>query len=362
MRRRRYYGRHPVRRWLLSVGFSLLLAALAAAGGYFWLQSVFRSPGPSSTLSRIQVEQGASVRAVLTQLEASGAVRSAHAVAWYLKLRGRQPRVQAGLYEIPARASPEQIITLFEQGKVVLEQITVVEGSTFAEFLQALEDHPQVLHTLEGKSPAEVMEGLGHPGMQPEGEFFPNTYRFAANTPDVVILELAYDSMQRALEAVWQDRAEGLPLHNPYQALILASMVEKEAELGSERARIAGVFTQRLHKGMRLQSDPTVIYGLGEKYEGTIHTRDLLRDTPYNTYTREGLPPTPIALPGRASLFASVHPEESGALYFVASGLGNGAHHFSKTLEEHNSAVKTYLERLRAQERGSAEKASAAHP
>jgi UPF0755 protein len=363
MRRRRYYGRHRVRRWVLRSALGLLLPALAAAGGYFWLQSAFRSPGPASALSRIQVEQGASLRSVLTRLEAGGAVRSAHAVAWYLRLRGRQPRVQAGLYEIPARASPEQIITLFEQGKVVLEQLTVVEGTAFGELLRALEDHPHVLHTLEGKSPAEVMEALGHPGVDPEGEFFPDTYRFAANTPDVVILGLAYDSMQRALDAAWQDRAEGLPLHGRYQALILASMIEKEAELGSERARIAGVFTQRLHKGMRLQSDPTVIYGLGEKYAGTIHTRDLLRDTPYNTYTREGLPPTPIALPGRASLLAAVHPEESGALYFVASGLGDGAHHFSKTLEEHNSAVKTYLNRLRTQERAAtAQKVNAARP
>ncbi len=341
---------------------ALALPALAAAGGYFWLQSVFRSPGPGGALSRIQVDPGASLHSVLARLETAGAVRDAHAVGWYLRLRGRQPRVQAGLYEIPARASPEQIIALFEQGKVVLEQVTVVEGATFAELLEALAEHPHVLLTLEGKSPAEVMEALGHSGLPPEGEFFPDTYRFAANTADVVILGLAYDSMQRALDAAWQDRAEGLPLHSPYQALILASMVEKEAELGSERARIAGVFTQRLHKGMRLQSDPTVIYGLGEKYEGTIHTRDLLRDTPYNTYTREGLPPTPIALPGRASVLAAVHPAESGALYFVATGAGDGAHHFSRTLEEHNSAVKTYLERLRAHARAATPKAGAAQP
>jgi len=157
--------------------------------------------------------------------------------------------------------------------------------------------------------------------------------------------------MQHALAAAWQERHPGLPFDTPYQALILASMVEKEAALKTERARIAGVFINRLRKGMRLQSDPTVVYGLGGGYDGTIHTRDLQHDTPYNTYTREGLPPTPIALPGRESLLAAVQPEATNALYFVATGLGDGAHHFSNTLEEHNAAVQTYLVRLRNQER-----------
>jgi len=358
----RYGRRSRLRAWLLVGASGLVLAAVVAAAGYFWLRSVYRSPGPATALSRIEVLQGASLRSVLERLETTGAVRDAHAIEWYLRVRGWQPRVEAGLYAIPPRASPEQIIALFEQGKVVLQQLTVVEGATFADFLEALDQHPYVLHTLRGKSPPEVMTELGHEGEPPEGEFFPNTYRFAANTADVVILALAYDSMQHALDAAWEERVEGLPLHRPYQALILASMVEKEAALRRERARIAGVFTQRLHKGMRLQSDPTVIYGLGEKYEGTIHTRDLLKDTPYNTYTREGLPPTPIALPGRDSLMAAVHPDESGALYFVASGLNDGAHQFSRTLEEHNSAVKLYLSRLRSPEHGAGQKALGRQP
>jgi len=207
-----------------------------------------------------------------------------------------------------------------------------------------------VLHTLRGKSPAAIMGALGHPGVSPEGEFFPDTYRFAANTPDIAILTLAYDSMQRVLADAWTQRRPGLPYDTPYQALTLASMVEKEAALKSERAQIAGVFVNRLRKRMRLQSDPTVVYGLGERYDGSIHTRDLLRDTPYNTYTRAGLPPTPVALPGRESVLAAARPEETEALYFVATGLGDGAHHFSRTLEEHNSAVKAYLARLRTQE------------
>ncbi len=340
----------------------LFLLALAAAGGYFWLLSQFHTPGPAAAPSRIELDPGTSVRSVLGRLEATGAVRNARAVEVYLRLRGLEPRVQAGTYEIPPHASPEQILALLVQGKVVLEQLTVVEGSTFGELLEALDQHPYVLHTLRGKGPAEAMAALGHPGVHAEGEFFPDTYRFAANTADVAILGLAYDSMQRALAAAWAERSAELPFDTPYQALILASMVEKEAALESERTRIAGVFVNRLRKGMRLQSDPTVIYGLGENYDGSVHTRDLLKDTPYNTYTRAGLPPTPVALPGRESLLAAVRPEQTDALYFVATGLGDGAHHFSRSLEEHNSAVKAYLARLRAQERGAAQKPVAVHP
>jgi UPF0755 protein len=336
---------------LLGLLAVLLLGAASLGLGYMWLQRNFQAPGPGATAARITVNPGASLRSVLVQLEAARRVRSARAIGWYLRLRGERPRVQAGMYEIPPHASPAQVLALLEQGKVILEQLTVVEGSTFAEFVSALERNPDVVHTLRDKTPAEVMAALGHPGQFPEGEFFPDTYRFAAGTPDIVILARAYDAMQSALEAAWKARQPGLPYESPYQALILASMVEKEAALKSERALIAGVFLNRLRRDMRLQSDPTVIYGLGADYDGTIHTRDLLRDTPYNTYTREGLPPTPIALPGRESLTAAVQPQETAALYFVATGLGDGAHHFSNTLEEHNSAVQSYLVRLREQER-----------
>lgn len=334
---------------------TLVLVGAAAAGAYLWLENDFQAEGPAPVASRIEVAPGASVRVVLSRLEASGAVRHARAVELYLRLKGLRARVQAGQYEIPAHASPAQILELFAQGKVILEELTVVEGATFADFLQGLEQQPHLAHTLAGKSPAEIMTALGHPGQSAEGEFFPDTYRFADGTTDLVILGLAYDSMQRALDAAWQLRRPDLPFDTPYQALILASMVEKEAALKSERARIAGVFVNRLRKEMRLQSDPTVIYGLGARYDGTVHTRDLLTDTPYNTYTRDGLPPTPIALPGREALLAAVQPEETSALYFVATGLNDGAHQFSNTLEEHNAAVQTYLVRLRNQQ-------SAHHP
>ena len=351
-----------LRRSIMALLVLLVLAALALAEIYQRLGQNYVSAGPAAAAVRIQVAPGASLRTVLTELAAVGALREPREVEWYLRLNRLHPRVQAGTYEIPARASPAQILDMFEQGRVILEQLTLVEGATFADFLGLLAAEPDVTHTLAGKTPAQVMAAIGHPDENPEGRFFPDTYRFAANTADTVILELAYQGMQQALDAAWRERSPELPLSSPYQALILASMVEKEAQLKSERARIAGVFVNRLRKGMRLQSDPTVIYGLGARYDGEIHTRDLLSDTPYNTYTRAGLPPTPIALPGRESLIAAVRPDETGDLYFVATGLGDGAHRFSRSLQEHNLAVKAYLAQLRRARQRARAAAPAAAP
>jgi UPF0755 protein len=230
---------------------------------------------------------------------------------------------------------------------VVLESLTVVEGWTFADMRRVIEAHPQIKVTLRGKDPAEIMIAIGHPGEHPEGRFFPDTYRFAAGTTDREILELAYRKMSAALDAGWAARAPDLPLASPYDALILASIIEKETGLASERPHIAGVFTNRLRKNMRLQTDPTVIYGIGPSYDGNIRERDLRTDTPYNTYTRAGLPPTPIALPSREAIEAATHPLDTGDLFFVASGEGDGSHVFSATLEEHNAALARYLARLR---------------
>jgi peptidoglycan lytic transglycosylase G len=191
------------------------------------------------------------------------------------------------------------------------------------------------------------MAAIGHAGEHPEGRFYPDTYRFAAGTTDRELLSLAYRKMAEALQAAWESRAAGLPLETPYQALTLASIVEKETGLASERPRIAGVFVTRLRKGMRLQTDPTVIYGMGTAYDGNIRERDLRTDTPYNSYTRAGLPPTPIALPSRGSLEAATRPLETGDIFFVATGEGDGSHVFSATLEAHNAAVARYLARLR---------------
>jgi UPF0755 protein len=289
---------------------------------------------------------------VLTDLARQGVLQQPRAVELYLRVtrhaKGHQPRIQVGMYEIPAGASAAQIFEMFDQGRVVLEQLTIIEGSRFSDVRHALDNHAAVTHTLRGKSDEEVMAALGHTGEFPEGRFFPDTYRFAAKTPDVEILTMAYNAMQRVLNEAWQQRSTDLPFQTPYEALTLASIIEKETGLPAERPKIAGVFVTRLRKGMRLQTDPTVIYGLGASYDGDIRTRDLTTDTPYNTYTRAGLPPTPIALPGRESILAAVRPDETGEIYFVATGTGDGGHHFSKTLEEHNAAVRSYLEHLRA--------------
>jgi UPF0755 protein len=326
---------------------AVLILAAAAGGAYLWLQEEFIRPGPASQALRVDVEPGTSVRSVLGLLHQRGALAQPRAIEVYLRLHGRHLTIKAGTYEIPAAASAAAIVDLLQEGRVVLEALTIVEGSTFAQLRQELASDTDVVTTLAGKSDAEVMAAIDHPDEYPEGRFFPDTYRFAARTTDVEILKLAYASMQRVLTEAWAERAEGLPLTTAYEALTLASIVEKETGLASERARIAGVFVTRLKLGMRLQSDPTVIYGLGARYDGELRTRDLTTDTPYNTYTRAGLPPTPIALPGREALRAAVRPDVAGDLYFVATGAGDGAHHFSKTLEEHNLAVKQYLTRLR---------------
>ncbi len=320
-----------------------------AAGGRAWLEQEWQAPGPEQSALRVQVEPGASIRGILSHLASAGVLEHPRLTELYLRLHGKRFSIKAGEYEIPARASAAAIVALLASGRVVLEQLTIVEGARFGDFLHALESDSNVRATLRGKTDAEVMAELGHPGVDPEGRFFPDTYRFAAGTSDVEILRLAYDKMSQVLAAAWAERLPGLPIRTPYEALILASMVEKETGLATERPRIAGVFIARLRMGMRLQSDPTVIYGLGSQYDGDIHTRDLVTDTAYNTYTRPGLPPTPIALPGRESILAAVRPQETGDLYFVATGDGDGSHHFSATLKEHDAAVQHYLARLRAQ-------------
>jgi UPF0755 protein len=327
----------------------IVVAAVAAVAAYWWANKEFAAAGPTQQTARMEVPAGASVRSVIRLLGEQGIVDNPGAVSLYLRMRNLHPKIKAGTYDIPAGASPERILQMFEQGQVVLEQLTIVEGSTFADLRKALEKHPAVTNTLKGKTDAEVMAAIGHPNEFPEGRFFPDTYRFGAHTTDADILKLAYDSMARVLAQAWAERADGLPVKTPYEALTLASIVEKETGLASERARVAGVFTTRLRRGMRLQTDPAVIYGIGAKYDGDIRTKDLSTDTPYNTYTRAGLPPTPIALPGRESIMAVVHPDETGDIFFVAVGDGTGAHHFSKTLEEHDAAVRRLLARLRQQ-------------
>ena len=336
-----------MRKAFIAVGAMLLLGLVAGLLWQRYADSVMHADGPHSAAIVLDVRPGMGVRAVLAELEELGALRDARAVALELRRTGA-PTIKAGRYEIPPRATAAEIIEQLATGRVVLESLTIVEGWTFAEMRAALAAHAAVEQTLRGLSDPEIMRAIGHPNEHPEGRFFPDTYRFAAGTTDKVILTLAYDRLQTILQDAWSKRAEDLPLQSPYEALILASIIEKETGLASERPQIAGVFVSRLRKGMRLQTDPTVIYGLAERYDGNIRERDLRSDTPYNTYTRSGLPPTPIALAGADSIRAATQPLETGHLFFVATGLGDGSHAFSRTYEEHNQALRRYHARLRS--------------
>jgi UPF0755 protein len=335
----------------------LVLIILAAVVGYALLAQDFRAPGPTATAVELKVSPGESTRAVLARLAGLGALAHPREVELYLRLHQRIPRIEIGTYQVPAHASPADIISMFDQGRVMLDQLTVIEGARFADFRHELDAQPDIAHTLRGKSETQVMSALGHAGESPEGRFFPDTYRFTPGTSDLTILSMAYQRMAAVLAKAWEQRSGDLPFDTPYQALILASIVEKETGVADERALIAGVFVNRLRHGMRLQSDPTVVYGLGSQYDGTIHTRDLTTDTPYNSYTRSGLPPTPISLPGLESLLAAVQPEPTDDLYFVATG--QGGHHFSKTLAEHDAELRVYLARLREEQQAAARRQAA---
>jgi UPF0755 protein len=327
--------------------WSLLGVAAAMALLAFWVEQEARGPGPLSEEQIFVVTAGESARTVLNRLEAEGALPSAVRAEWWWRIRQGGLQVRAGRYLLAERTSPQALLEQLSQGRVLLESLTIIEGSTFADFRRALAKHPEVTQTLSELSDLEVMDELGLAG-HPEGRFFPDTYRFAAGTRDRDILLLGYTKMARELAAVWASRQENLPLKSAEEALILASIVEKETGLASERPQVAGVFISRLRRGMRLQSDPTIIYGLGDAYDGDIRTRDLRTDTPYNTYTRAGLTPTPISLPGAESLRAVVQPLETGDLFFVATGKGDGSHQFSRTYAEHREAVQSMLARQRA--------------
>lgn len=335
---------------LRSLGVALLLgliaAAVAGAWSYQWLRSPMAGLQQATT---IEVAKGSSLRAVAASLHAQGLLDQPRIWITWAHLTGSALSIKAGEYLLQPGLTPEGLLELLNSGQVVLHAITFVEGSTFADIRKLLLDNPAIDAQYANLSQQQVMLALGAPGLHPEGQFFPDTYHFPRGTRDLDLLAMAHRRLRQELEAAWQLRAAELPLASAYEALILASIIEKETALPSERRRIAGVFVERLRRGMRLQTDPTVIYGMHESYDGNIRRADLLRDTPYNTYTRTGLPPTPICMPGLASLRAAVQPELTGALYFVATGQGDGSHYFSTTLAEHNEAVKRYLRRLRQQ-------------
>lgn len=342
--------RSPLRWVVLGL---VLLAAVALAASR--VRDAVLAPGPAAQAQKLSVAPGATLRGVLQQLHAQGLLEHPRLFELYLRCchasgNALPPSVRKGRYLIEPGSTPLAILQQLVEGRVILEQFTIVEGWTFAQLREALQAQQPVQHTLTALNDAELMRALGYGDEFPEGRFAPDTYRFAEETTDREILQMAHEAQARILAKAWQSRTPDLPLASPDQALALASIVERESALASERPRIAGVYLNRLRMGMRLQSDPSVIYGIRDHYDGTIHTRDLRTDTPYNTYTRAGLPPTPIAMPGHEAIWATVHPELTDALYFVAIADGTGGHYFSATLAEHNKAVQRYLTRLRRSE------------
>jgi len=331
-----------------SVAIVVLLAAGGALALYFNVRAWVVAPIEQLSDAVVyEVPRGATLRGVLNALAERNIIERPRTLSLWLQYVRRNYSLKAGEYELQPGMSPLDIAELLHSGKVLLYKVTVVEGATAADFRRSVAAQPHVSITLNDVPGDVLMKMLGSPYPNPEGLFFPDTYRFPKGATDLELLRQSHARMLSELERAWSNRDPNLPLANAYEALILASIVEKETALSSERAQIAGVFVNRLRKGMRLQTDPTVIYGMGDAYDGNIRKVDLQRDTPYNTYTRRGLPPTPICLPGSDSIRAAVRPEHTDALFFVATGKGDGSHYFSSTLEEHNAAVQRYLKTLR---------------
>ncbi len=288
----------------------------------------------------LSIKPGSSLRTVAKQLAGAGALHDTWSFILLSRLMGYSSLLKAGDYELTESISPWQLLKRVTNGDVNQSEVRFIEGWTFSQLRKTLNEHPALRHDTAGLTDSEVMQLIGASETMAEGLFSPDTYYFVRGNSDVAILKRAYHAMQNNLNAAWAGRATNLPLTDSYQALILASIVEKETGRESDRTNVAGVFINRLRIGMRLQTDPTVIYGLGDKFDGNLRKKDLLTDQEYNTYTRSGLPPTPIALPGMPSIQAALNPAKTSSLYFV--GKGNGESHFSSNLTDHNRAVSKY--------------------
>jgi UPF0755 protein len=298
-------------------------------------------PLPPPTLPfDFSLQPGSSLKSVANQLKLAGVLEDTQVFVLLGRAMRLSGQIKHGSYQLTKPVSIYELLQIVSKGRVAQSDLTIIEGWTFRQFREALNAAPKLRHDSLSLSDAEIMQKIGATEKHAEGLFFPDTYNFPAGSSDLALLKRAYQTMQRHLKENWDTRDKNLPLETPYQALILASIVEKETGQKKDRPMIASVFVNRLRKGMRLQTDPTVIYGIGDKYDGNIRKSDLLKDTEYNTYTRSGLTPTPIALPGKESLYATLHPAPSTALYFVARG--DGTSQFSSTLIEHNKAVQRY--------------------
>ncbi len=322
--------------------YPLLLVALIAAGlsaaAWYWAE---HPVAMDSERADYVVESGSRPRAIAQLMNKSGIHINEDAFVALARLSGRDTLLKAGAYEAVRGDTPRALLERMANGDMTQTQITLVEGWTYQRIRQALRESPQIKQTLESVPDDALLQKLGAPESSPEGLFYPDTYVFVPGSSDFDILRRAYHAQQQLLEAAWDERDPQLPLETPYQALILASIVEKETGHSSDRDRVAGVFINRLRLNMPLQTDPTVIYGMGDAYQGRIRKKDLTTDTPWNTYTRSGLPPTPIASAGRAALWAALHPETHKFLYFVSRG--DGTSEFSSSLLDHNRAVAKYI-------------------
>ena len=331
-----------MKRFLLNCFLTLILLAAWAAGVfYLQYQKALNAPLVAEGDGIITVKRGDTLASLNRELVQRGVIHSDWVLPVYARLNPQAANIKAGDYRIDASASLPSLMNDITNGKVVVYNITVVEGKTFKDLRASLVQTAGIEHTLNDKTDAQIATLLGIDG-SPEGWFMPETYQFHRGSSDLELLKRMYGEMQRTLEQEWPNRAEGLPLANPYQALTLASIIEKETGVASERPQIAGVFVRRLQKDMLLQTDPSVIYGAAD-YHGDLTRKHLQTDTPYNTYINKGLPPTPIALPGKASIQAALHPADGDSLYFVADG--TGGHTFSATYEEHQQAVADYLKK-----------------
>jgi UPF0755 protein len=324
-----------------AITFLVVIGLLLLVAGGIWLARFATAPVkvPDPGLY-FNIDRGLGVGQVARRLEGEGLVADARAFVLLVRILGRSGDIKAGSYKAEGNVTPLSLVDKLSRGEFAQGQIQFIEGWTFRQLRAVLDAHPALTHDTKDLSGAQILQRLGAEETHPEGLFFPDTYHFSAGTSDLTILRQAYDKMQQVLTQAWETRDSNLPVKTKYQGLILASIVEKETGDPGERELVAAVFVNRLRKGMRLQTDPTVIYGLGEKFDGNLRKRDLLADQPYNTYTRYGLPPTPIALPGEAAIYATFQPAETPALYFVSKG--DGTHYFSNNLKEHNRAVNRF--------------------
>ena len=326
-----------LRWWLPLLGLPLLLCAATAFFAWKWVDRPLTLGAPTAELS---IEMGTTPREVAQAWVDAGVRTSPDFLYAWIRWSGQARRIRAGSYEVETGITPRRLLAKMVQGDEALEKVRFIEGWTLRQMRAALAQAPHLKPTTAGVNEAELMTALGAPGQAGEGRFFPDTYRYSRGVSDLTVLKRAHRSMQQRLNETWAQRAPDTPLKSADEALTLASIVEKETGTAADRGLVASVFVNRLRIGMPLQTDPTVIYGLGERFDGNLRKRDLLADTPYNTYTRRGLPPTPISLPGLAALRAAVRPEASKALYFVARG--NGSSVFSENLADHNRAVNKY--------------------